>query len=528
MDELFGLSYIDTCSAVGLAARNGNVELLKMLLLEKKDYCVKDNRGWFPIHEAASKGHTECVQLLIETALENGEVPSEIWPLPFDVMAAGSPLCLAVAGGHLNTVEILLTLCQTNEPDICDALMRSVHYPDILKLMLSKFPGILVSEFICDGSDGSPLHAAVTHENLESVKVLLRSGIGMELIDDFGRTALHIAVCIKDTLNRIAITNILLDNHCNVNARDEKHFTPLYLAVQRDYTEIIQLLFNHNADPHLSAMCNFGKHDIEVSPIAAAAYLGNLQAVKLLVQYTNKKKLGELKSCSPVSIAVQGACAGCLLALLDAGYTIDGLLPDCTAADLTDTLYYGEDILYNLLPWCFELVETAKVLEILLSRGAALSGKFVDKSMFIPLMISSEQHSFYVLKVLLKYGLHEKMLNNELPSSAQKIHVKFFNVLQSSLLSSNEDDENDENENINIKKLNLLFSVIPNISFKVCSNSLDFTHAEIAMVAANLQELCRWTIRQTMLQNTGLSAINMLNIPPLLKRYLFYSDLNSM
>lgn len=50
---------------VGLAAREGNVKVLRKLLKKGLSVDVADNRGWMPIHEAAYHNSIECLRMLI-------------------------------------------------------------------------------------------------------------------------------------------------------------------------------------------------------------------------------------------------------------------------------------------------------------------------------------------------------------------------------------------------------------------------------------------------------------------------------
>lgn len=61
----FTEAYSDRCSAVGLAAREGNVKMLRKLIKQGYSIDVPDNRGWLPIHEAAAHNSSECLRVLI-------------------------------------------------------------------------------------------------------------------------------------------------------------------------------------------------------------------------------------------------------------------------------------------------------------------------------------------------------------------------------------------------------------------------------------------------------------------------------
>lgn len=67
----FTEAYDDTCSTVGLAARKGDVKILRKLLKKGCSIDVADNRGWMPIHEAAYHNSIECLRVLIHKGRVN-------------------------------------------------------------------------------------------------------------------------------------------------------------------------------------------------------------------------------------------------------------------------------------------------------------------------------------------------------------------------------------------------------------------------------------------------------------------------
>lgn len=115
----FTEAYADTCSTVGLAAREGNVKVLRKLLKKGRSIDVADNRGWMPIHEAAYHNSVECLRLLIHA----GKVNSRYGRL--DLQAG---LIKKVVIHDLLTV-ICLPFC--NHTVTASVLLRMVRLPTL-------------------------------------------------------------------------------------------------------------------------------------------------------------------------------------------------------------------------------------------------------------------------------------------------------------------------------------------------------------------------------------------------------------
>ena len=61
---------------------------------------VSDNRGWFPLHEAAAVGHNGCLHVLLEH--QNDDL------LNSRAYSGETPIFLASVNGHVDCVKTLL------------------------------------------------------------------------------------------------------------------------------------------------------------------------------------------------------------------------------------------------------------------------------------------------------------------------------------------------------------------------------------------------------------------------------------
>ncbi|KAF1806435.1 ankyrin repeat-containing domain protein [Mucor lusitanicus] len=86
------------------------------------------------------------------------------------------------------------------------------------------------------------LWVAAGDGQIDRVRELLESGIAVDGHDQFGYTAMHAAV----SYNQIEMVKLLIEKGANVNIEDFEKDTPLYVA---ENVEMAQLLLDNGADP---------------------------------------------------------------------------------------------------------------------------------------------------------------------------------------------------------------------------------------------------------------------------------------
>lgn len=94
----------------------------------------------------------------------------------------------------------------------------------------------------------TPLHAAVSRANVESVKLLIGAGADVNMEHTFGykNTAMHTAAY----LGNVECLQLLFDNKANINAaNNEMKITPLHAALLRGRPRAVKFLLENGADP---------------------------------------------------------------------------------------------------------------------------------------------------------------------------------------------------------------------------------------------------------------------------------------
>lgn len=305
----FTEAYSDTCSTVGLAAREGNVKVLRKLLKKGRSTDVADNRGWMPIHEAAYHNSIECLRILIRADSSENYIKTKT----FEGFCA---LHLAASQGHWKIVQILLEAgadpnATTLEETTPLFLAVENGQIDVLRLLLRHGANVNGSHSMCGWN---ALHQATFQENAEIIKLLLKKGANKECQDDFGITPLFVAA----QYGKLESLSILISSGANVNCQALDKATPLFIAAQEGHTRCVELLLSSGADPDL--YCNEDNWQL---PIHAAAQMGHTEILDLLIPLTNRVcDIGPDKV-SPVYSAVFGGHEDCLEMLLQHGYSPD-------------------------------------------------------------------------------------------------------------------------------------------------------------------------------------------------------------
>ncbi|XP_009474469.1 PREDICTED: ankyrin repeat and SOCS box protein 3 [Nipponia nippon] len=305
----FTEAYSDRCSAVGLAAREGNVKMLRKLIKQGYSIDVPDNRGWVPIHEAAAHNSSECLRLLVRAAPSDDYINSKT----FEGMCA---LHLSARHGSLESIRLLLEAgADPNEvtTEATTALFLAVEngHADVVKFLLQHGANVKGPH---SWSGWNSLHQASFQGCTEIMKILLEKGASKECKDDFGITPLFVAA----QYGKLESLRLLVSHGADINCQAKDRATPLLIAAQEGHAECVELLLSKGADPNL--YCNEDNWQL---PIHAAAEMGHKKILELLIPVTDRicdKGKGKV---SPVYSAVYGGNKECLEMLLKEGYSPD-------------------------------------------------------------------------------------------------------------------------------------------------------------------------------------------------------------
>ncbi|XP_040849671.1 ankyrin repeat and SOCS box protein 3 isoform X1 [Ochotona curzoniae] len=505
----FTEAYSDTCSTVGLAAREGNIKLLRKLLRKGRSVDVADNRGWMPIHEAAYHNSVECLQMLIHADSSENYLEAKTFE-------GSCALHLAASQGHWKIVQVLLEAgadpnATTLEETTPLFLAVENGQIDTLKLLLRHGANVNGSHSMCGWNS---LHQASFQGNAEIIKLLLKKGASQECQDDFGITPLFVAA----QYGKLESLSILISSGANVNCQALDKATPLFIAAQEGHTTCVELLLSSGADPDL--YCNEDNWQL---PIHAAAQMGHTKILDLLIPLTNRACDTGPDKVSPVYSAVFGGHEECLELLLRSGYSPDAQM----------CLVFGFSS-----PMCMAFqkdCESFGIVNILLQYGAQLNE--------LHLAYCLKYEKFSVFRYFLKKGCPVTSWSHisEFINYAVKAQTKYKEWLPHLLLagfdpltllcSSWIDSVSDDTLIFTLEFTNWrrLPSPVEQMLCARASHSSGLLQQRIVSVPS-LTHLCRLEIRSGLkpedLQSD--SCICQLPLPRSLRNYLLYSDVLRM
>ncbi|MFW6264183.1 MAG: ankyrin repeat domain-containing protein [Cyanobacteriota bacterium] len=357
--------------------------------------------GLTPLETAADEGNVAIATLLLTAGAS---------------VHAGmfSPLMLAAAKGHTNVVQMLLETGDYAEADqsVYDAFMTGVCAGHLETVRLLVQTGVNLNQVTWDC--GSALHYATDEGYLAIATLLLEAGAQVNLVNPLtAKTPLIHAVA----QGHLDITRLLLESGADVEAKDKEGKTPLMIAAAKGYAEIARLLIESGAD--INATDTNGNNALVYTANAEAT--ARIKPMLMAEMSTNEEKavveeiqrLNELEQ-TVVNLKETGQMAIAEM-LRQAGASEQGLQEIAlitAAADgnlkrVQELLKAGVNVNAKNLEGRTALLEACEgnsleVIAALLKAGANVNLGECDR--FSPLMIAAYRGHKAIVEMLLEAG----------------------------------------------------------------------------------------------------------------------------
>ncbi|VUC30448.1 unnamed protein product [Clonostachys rosea] len=219
-----------------LAANMGNVEMARLLLDKGADTAARDSSSFTPLLSSATRNHSEVIKLLLS---RGASVECR------DYVGTTS-LMYASRLGHVETIRVLLeggADIEATSENVGTALIHASDYGQVeaMRLLLERGADIEAAD-----TDGwTSLMAATKNGHTEAIEILLERGASPESMDVFGWTSLMLA----SENGFIEAIKLLLERGANVAVSDTDGWTSLMLASRQGHVEALKLLLEKGADP---------------------------------------------------------------------------------------------------------------------------------------------------------------------------------------------------------------------------------------------------------------------------------------
>ncbi|XP_054654178.1 ankyrin-3-like isoform X45 [Dunckerocampus dactyliophorus] len=257
---------------------------------------------------------------------------------------------------------------QKRKSDSNASYLRAARAGNLEKVLDYLKSGVEIN--ICNQNGLNALHLASKEGHVEVVAELLKLDAAVDAATKKGNTALHIASLAGQT----EVVKELVTSGANVNAQSQNGFTPLYMAAQENHLEVVRFLLENSASQSMATEDGF-------TPLAVALQQGHDQVVSLLLENDTKGKV----RLPALHIAARKDDTKAAALLLQNDHNADvesksGFTPLHIAA------HYGN----------------INVATLLLNRGAAVD--FMARNDITPLHVASKRGNSNMVKLLLDRG----------------------------------------------------------------------------------------------------------------------------
>uniref|UniRef100_A0A8C9W5W4 Ankyrin repeat and SOCS box containing 3 n=1 Tax=Scleropages formosus TaxID=113540 RepID=A0A8C9W5W4_SCLFO len=352
-----------TCSVVALATRQADHALVRKLIEEGYGVDVRDNRGWNPLHEAASCGAHKVARLLLGAVRSRCGDGDYVNSRTHD---SATPLYLAARQGRFRVARHLLRAgadVNRTTGDGASPLFAAVDggHRKVAELLVRWGSEVNHAHSV---SGWSCLHQAVFRGHPEMVRFLVTVA-RIDPTDDFEITPLFVAA----QYGQRECLDILADAGANINHQSQDLATPLLIASQEGHLSCVTTLLERGANPNL--YCNEDKWQL---PIHAAAEFGHIGILERLLPVTGRSCDRSPGKVSPVYSAVLGTQVESLQLLLKEGYSPDA--QDCGAFGFSSPLAACLFPHYeSSAPRQARLHRVPAMVRLLLAAGARVEGE---------------------------------------------------------------------------------------------------------------------------------------------------------
>lgn len=278
----FNLKNSSGDSPLNLALTLGYKELVPLLIAGGADVNARNGQDMTLLHQAIVREDSETAIFLLNQGADMNALTAD----------QESPIQLAI---HCRLPQVVDTLCTKgvalsapNNKGDCPLWSALESGQEEIALVLVKH-GVDTDNWSCVGPDGclqTLLHRAIDENNETAAIFLIRNGCDLDSPrqpgpngeggDEVKENSSPLHLCCQFGL--LQVLQALIDHGANVNSVDWENKTPLHVAIQNQYENIISVLLYH---PNIDLRIR-DKHGN--TPFAAALTIRNHKAAQSILE----------------------------------------------------------------------------------------------------------------------------------------------------------------------------------------------------------------------------------------------------
>lgn len=391
----------DNATALMAACARGHTEIVRLLLQANADFNVKNGRGETAICRAIVKGREDIVKILIDAGT--------------DVNAKNTALMFACRYDNSDIVKILINaganVNAKNNNGETPLILAAAHNASsaVIRMLIEAKADVNAKAKNGTTALMRACMAGYT-DNIngftDNIDLLLEAGADINAKDEKGETALlkaknnnrnRVAEFLTEAIaqsekekqedelfravgkGNTAIVKRLIAGKININAKKRNGMTPLYLASEKEHSQIVKLLLEAGANPNIP-LNNTEKENPSQTPLFVAVRKGNIGIVKQLIKWGANANYEDKKNKDVSYYASNATIQRILKEHSKNGNKFGSYIRENNTRDIKKLIYNGLPVnwwysqYYTLLMYAAEN-EKEDIVDYLLSKGALVNLK---------------------------------------------------------------------------------------------------------------------------------------------------------